>query len=286
MANTNDSAEIIVAYTGDGVNNSEIIAGASVAFGRLMTECDKALSKKIGTKSSIAVTADYNAEIIVMKFRRKPKAYMGTVLDGDIVPVDELVEHIFSLAHFLHWLRGRKIDKVKDNNNGTVGVNVGHDYIIINRTAMKLYSSASVRENLEKVLAPLECEGIDRFELRDDNEPDTAIDVIHKDELPYFYANASEAKSSATTNEDVLAKILEIDFVESKFTLQRGDEKIHAVVKDKDFAEKMQTGSVSFISGDSLDAMLETSEIVHNGETKKVYCIPQVYGIVRRPNNA
>lgn len=167
-----------------------------------------------------------------------------------------------SLLGLLKCLRGRPVKNATILDNGKVRIEVcgeesGYEYIEIDENVAKLYRDLPVRENLAKVLAPLEREGIDRFSVR---EGEVEIESVSKSEIPYYYI-PDVPQDEVTSTRRALVNLVEIAFEEGlKWRLSDGDSKFYATISDYDFISQMDAGK-AFVKGDVLEVELRTTQI-------------------------
>jgi len=192
-----------------------------------------------------------------------------------------------SLLNLLKHLRGRPIKKATILENGNVrleldGENGQFDYIEVDENVIRLYRDYSVRKNLQKVLSPLEREGIDGFSVRKNKE---VIEGISKDEYNYYIAPepVSEEKSITNTRK-TFVNIVEIAFEKGlKWRFSDGDNKFYAIMDDKEFLNRIEKGK-KFAKGDVLEVILETTQIATTSGIKNEHRVVKVINHITQYN--
>ena len=294
--------KIIVAYKGSLVDGGTMdvrdLGPALVAFGDLVSEANKVLNHD-DSKVVVRVDADFKAGSfgIAMEISRSIASQVQMLFSGNTVSIDEIAGYIGfassvvtvggfatgkqSLIEFVKWVRGRKIEKVSPAGGGNMVVTIGDGNVIVNHAVLNLYASVPVRENLGKTLAPLERDGVDAFEARETDG--RVVSSIGKDEAQYFNVGEEDAALTNTSRQDVLVKILSVSFEDLKWRLLFGNDKIHADIKDEEFAASVRDGRVSFTSGDVLSVNLEIHQVANKGMIKTSYSVLKVNRIIKRP---
>lgn len=191
-----------------------------------------------------------------------------------------------SLLKLLKYLKGRPINSATILENGKVrleitGENGKFDYIEVEEETVKLYRDRAVREDLSKVLSPLEKEGIDKFSVRNGEE---VVESIAKEERSYFEIKENTQDEQSTTSlRKAFVNLIEVAFEENlKWRLFDGDNKFYASIADESFLNEMETGK-SFRKGDTLEVELETTQIVTPKGIKNDHKVLKVLKHISRP---
>lgn len=191
-----------------------------------------------------------------------------------------------SLLKLIKHLRGRPIKKATILENGNVrleleGENGQFEYIEVDEKVIRLYRDISVRQNLQKVLSPLEKEGIDGFSVRKNKE---VIEKISKDEYDYYRApDASGGEETNTHTRRCFVNIIEVAFEKGlKWRFSDGESKFAAIVDDKEFLEQVERGK-KFAKGDVLEVELETTQVVTPFGIRNEHRVVKVFSHKSRP---
>jgi hypothetical protein len=155
------------------------------------------------------------------------------------------------LVGLLRWFKGRRPIRIEQTGNvATVWVSET-ETIDVERDVIRLYRNSVVRTSLEKVVSPLEREGITNFGVVVNDQ--VVLDV-HDDEIAWFSAAASNADAeivSDTTGRKLLL-IESLAFKDgNKWRVHDGTATFHASIEDKEFLANFDAG-VRFGKGDVL----------------------------------
>ncbi|MBB5337190.1 hypothetical protein [Pectinatus brassicae] len=85
---------------------------------------------------------------------------------------------------------------------------------------VKIFLSAKCRQNIEKIIPPLNTERIDSFELRNPNEPENKLPIeqINKDDIDNFILLPIETINEEEIEEsEMTVKIISINFEKGKW---------------------------------------------------------------------
>lgn len=191
-----------------------------------------------------------------------------------------------SLLKLIKHLRGRPIKKATILENGNVrleleGENGQFEYIEVDEKVIRLYRDISVRQNLQKVLSPLEKEGIDGFSVRKNKE---VIEKISKDEYDYYRApDASGGEETITYTRRAYVNIVEVAFEKGlKWRFSDGESKFAAIVDDKEFLDQVERGK-KFAKGDVLEVELKTTQVVTPYGIRNEHRVVKVFSHKSRP---
>lgn len=155
------------------------------------------------------------------------------------------------LIQLLRALNGRKPVKIEQQGEIARVWVTQTETLEVERDVIRIYRNSVVRTSLEKVVSPLEREGIDEFGIVMDGEK--VLD-IHAEELPSFSAAITDAEAEIVS--DITArKVLLIESLTfkdgNKWRVSDGNATYHAVIEDKEFLAKIDAGE-RFGKGDVL----------------------------------
>lgn len=161
------------------------------------------------------------------------------------------------LLAVLKWLRGRRLDKVETGET-TATLIVEQDRLEIDLAVLALLRDLAVREALDKLLAPLDRDGIDIFACGDDK---TIVETVTKAERAWFYAPAIEDELILDDVRKMAFSIVSLAFKEdNKWRLYDGAATIHATLADADFLARVDQNLESFTKGDLLICMVRVRQ--------------------------
>ena len=162
-----------------------------------------------------------------------------------------------SLIAVLKWLRGRKIEKVEIGDK-TARLIVENEALEIELAVLALLRDLAVREALDKLLAPLDREGIDTFASGTDAD---IVQIIGKAERSWFYTPAVEDDLVLDDVRKMAFSIVSLAFKEdNKWRLYDGAATIHATIADIDFLTRVDQNVETFAKGDLLICMVRVRQ--------------------------
>ncbi|WP_429349526.1 hypothetical protein [Paraburkholderia sp. Clong3] len=136
----------------------------------------------------------------------------------------------------------------------------------VERNVIRIYRNSVVRNSLEKVVSPLEREGIDDFGIVMGGEK--VLD-IHAEEVPSFSAAVTDNGAeiiSDTTSEKIMLQIESLTFKDgNKWRVHDGVAAFHASIEDSEFLAKIDAGE-RFGKGDVLLVDLRKVQSVDAGK--------------------
>jgi len=161
------------------------------------------------------------------------------------------------LLAVLKWLRGRRIEKVEVGDR-SARLFVERESIEIELTVLTLLRDLSAREALDKVLAPLDCEGIDTFAVGTD---EAFVDTVSAAERAWFFAPTVEDDLILDDVRKMAFSIVSLAFKEdNKWRLYDGAATIHATISDAGFMARVDQNIERFAKGDSLVCMVRVRQ--------------------------
>ncbi|MBB5530883.1 hypothetical protein GGD72_001661 [Stenotrophomonas maltophilia] len=154
------------------------------------------------------------------------------------------------VAQVLKWLRGRRVTNVQIKDDGHVTIFSGDDALEVEHHVLVLLRDLPVRQALDRVLAPLDREGIDTFASGD--ESSFAL-VVKEDERMFFSAPAGQDELILEDVRKMAFSIVSLAFKEeNKWRLSDGNSTINAKISDAEFLSGVNTNETSFSKGDVL----------------------------------
>jgi hypothetical protein len=166
------------------------------------------------------------------------------------------------LVGLLRLLKGRRPVKIEQKGDVATVWMTQTETIEVERDVIRLYRNSVVRTSLEKVVSPLEREGITDFGVVVNGQ--VVLDV-HDDEVASFSAAASDADaeivSDTTTRKMLLIESLAFKDG-NKWRVHDGTATFHASIEDKEFLAKIDAGE-RFGKGDVLVDLRQVQSIVN-----------------------
>ena len=185
-----------VAYDGPGLAEHGMdvyaLAPALLAFGDLVREANTQINGD-RAKVNVLVTEDFehicfniNFEVIQTVFEQ-----IKTLIEqDDVTTAKDILEWLgiiggptlIGLLAYLKVRRGRKIDSVTEiqakDEGGNISIKFEGDQnsVVVHQNVYQMGENPKIRSAAARVLDPLEQEGIDRMEIRQEGEPVREID--------------------------------------------------------------------------------------------------------------
>ena len=292
-----------IAYEGSAVDNGTMdvreLAPSLLALGDLVENANKVIGDsdaqvkvvvktgfKRGSFQIVLEMVHTLAEQIKLLIELPKSADPTAIVLASLGLISQSTKVGISLIKLLKHLRGRNIERATIIDNGNIrleilGENGKFEYIEVDENTLKLYRDQRVRDNLNKVIKPLEQKGINKFSVRED---DVTIESIEKNELPYFDTPDSSHEDHVTTSSrKAFVKLIEVAFEDNlKWRFSDGDNKFYASINDDHFLKEMEFGK-SFRKGDTLEIELETTQVVTSNGIKNEHKVLKVMKHLSKP---
>lgn len=267
-------AHFRITYDGTALSNNEMnvreLAPALLAAGDMLEAATRALNGD-RVKSQINVRASFKTGCFGIDFNLatdwvlKVRDIFATDTASAAANAIEILGALGlvvwkgkqSLIAVLKWLRGRKIEKV-DIGDKTARLIVENEALEIELAVLALLRDLAVREALDKLLAPLDREGIDTFASGTDAD---IVQIIGKAERSWFYTPAVEDDLVLDDVRKMAFSIVSLAFKEdNKWRLYDGAATIHATIADIDFLTRVDQNVETFAKGDLLICMVRVRQ--------------------------
>lgn len=161
------------------------------------------------------------------------------------------------LLAVLKWLRGRRIERLESIDHA-VRLTVEDETLEIELVVLTLLRELAVREAINKLLAPLDHDGIDTFASGTDNAID---ETISSSERAWYYPPTIEDELALDDVRKMVFSIVSLAFREdNKWRLYDGAATISAVITDQEFLACVEHNIARFAKGDSLTCMVRVRQ--------------------------
>jgi hypothetical protein len=169
------------------------------------------------------------------------------------------------LVGLLRLLKGRRPVKIEQKGDVATVWMTQTETIEVERDVIRLYRNSVVRTSLEKVISPLEREGITDFGVVVNDQ--IVLDV-HDDEVASFSAAAFDADAEIVSD-TTTRKMLQIEYLAfkdgNKWRVHDGTATYHASIEDKEFLANIDAGE-RFGKGDVLVVELRQVQSIVNAK--------------------
>lgn len=188
------------------------------------------------------------------------------------------------LIGLIRFLKGKKPTKIIDED--------GHLKVYLNETeyyetdgkVVKLYKNRTIVSDLNKMLEPLEKDGIDAFFVSRTGDKKDADLAIDESELTYFEYQEIENDLSENITETFVQIEAAVFKDNNKWKFDNGGSPINAAILDEEFLRKIDAGELRFGKGDLLKVKLKTIQTFAHGKLKTEFQVIEVleHKIVRQ----
>ena len=169
------------------------------------------------------------------------------------------------LVGLLRVLKGRRPVKIEQKGDVATVWMTQTETIEVERDVIRLYRNSVVRTSLEKVVSPLEREGITDFGVVVNGQ--VVLDV-HDDEVTSFSAAVSDVDAEVVSD-TITRKMLQIEYLAfkdgNKWRVHDGTATYHASIEDKEFLANIDAGE-RFRKGDVLVVELRQVQSIVNAK--------------------
>lgn len=178
------------------------------------------------------------------------------------------------VAQVLQWLRGRRITHVEMKEDGQVALHSGEEEVVVDHPVFVLLRDIPVRQAFDRVLAPLDREGIDTFAAGDDH----SFSLIVQDfERSYYAAPAGPDEPLLEDTRTIAFSIVSLAFKEdNKWRLSDGNHTISAKISDARFHSAVDSNEASFSKGDVLICEVKVTQWHTQNGAKTDYEVTRV----------
>lgn len=278
-----EQATICVAYTGEAVNDGTMdvseLAPALLALSNFIGEANRILNNDDST-IEVRVSAHFERGSFEMSLEfvrtlaQQLKLFFaeGNYSLTDILTALGLVATLSgcNFLEFYRWLKGKQPQKVESVDKDTVRVHFEEETREISIGVWKLFRSEKIKKHVAGVVHPLTKAGVDAVEFRD-AENKTVAEKIPSEEVEYFSATEqNENLQEFVSEQQLMLKIVNLSFERGlTWRFDDGDAKFYAKVTDEKFLDLIESGRITFGSGDVIVANVETKQQHVDGEIKK-----------------
>lgn len=180
------------------------------------------------------------------------------------------------LIGLIKFLRGKKPTKIIDED-GRLKVYINEtEYYETDGKVVKLYKNRTIIGDLNKMLEPLEKDGIDSFFVSRTGDKKDADLAIDESELAYFDYQEIENDLSENITETFIQIEAAVFKDNNKWKFDNGGSPINAAILDEEFLRKIDSGELRFGKGDLLKVKLKTIQTFAHGKLKTEFQVIEV----------
>lgn len=180
------------------------------------------------------------------------------------------------LIGLIRFLKGKKPTKIIDED-GRLKVYLNEtEYYETDGKVVKLYKNRTIVSDLNKMLEPLEKDGIDSFFVSRTGDKKDADLAIDESELTYFEYQEIENDLSENITETFVQIEAAVFKDNNKWKFDNGGSPINAAILDEEFLRKIDAGELRFGKGDLLKVRLKTIQTFAHGKLKTEFQVIEV----------
>ncbi|WP_083251307.1 hypothetical protein [Acidihalobacter yilgarnensis] len=156
------------------------------------------------------------------------------------------------LIFVLRWLKNRRIKRIETTPDGRRILTEDGDEITVEEAVILLLRSREIRSHLQRMIDPIERDGIDTVSFGTDDKIDV---VIERKEASYFHVPPPEDSLIGEENRVIPFSIISLSFKEeNKWRLYDGQSVVYVTIGDTDFLDRVNKNLERFAKGDILIA--------------------------------
>ena len=173
-------------------------------------------------------------------------------------------------------LKGKPPVKIEESLENAKVFYSETECIEVSKDVLRLYRNRTIAADINKMLEPLNKEGIDSFYVVRDSDKNNAELAITKDEIPYFEYHEIESDLSENTTETFVQIEAAVFKDNNKWKFDNGGSPINAAILDEEFLRKIDSGELRFGKGDLLKVKLKTIQTFAHGKLKTEFQVIEV----------
>jgi hypothetical protein len=280
--NTNFS----VIYDGEDIANGTIdvrdLAPSLIAFADLIDATTNTTFES-STRYSLRVKSDFKTGsfevglgIELAQIYKQLISLFGTPDAQAIASMMQIlgITGAFGLFQLIKKSKGKKPTKVSFERTERVTITFeGASPDTVDPWLYKLFQNFSVRKAVEKIVEPLNRDGIDVLKFRSESNQ---FEIV-KEEAQFFKAPADLEGQSASFTDTRLVIVSPSFIRQNKWKFFDGAKNFFATIQDEQFITAVQNGTEVFRKGDMLRVSLKTLQWMESGKLKIKYTVEEVF---------
>jgi len=285
-------ATIRIAYDGEALRSGAMdvrdLAPALIALSDLLDESSKLLNGK-DTAVQLRVRSDFKGgsfEIrleVVQTFAAKIiQLFNSSEVTGalNLAAALGLVGGATAgLVKLVKWLRGRPVKKIEIVDQAMVRIIIEGDSIIVESRVARLLNDVGIRRILFRILAPLERDGVDTFEVR--SEQGETIERITREDLPAYappQPAAEVVQEIVSNNYNQAFTLVNVAFRDgNKWRVSDGQNTLNVTIADEAFLARVNNHQVGFLKDDTILCEVSTKQTIGGSGLTTEHTIVKVH---------
>jgi hypothetical protein len=274
-----------VVFDGPGVDDGRRpvrdFAPALLALGDLFVEASAIVHPKV-PPAALKVKATERGSFAIDLILEAPKAWdeiVSLLNSGPANAVINFRELIVGSAG-LYWLIKKANEKRIKNREAPVDpamIRIAFEdgtVIEVPSDLLRLYDNLRIRQRVQETVEPIGREGVDNLKFRAGKQ---AAVEISRDDLPAYQAPEVEEKLLQHRDTEMILSIASVVFTEgNKWRFSDGQHTFAAAIEDRDFIERVNSGSESFRSGDMLRCKVLVDQTLRGDLLHTEYTVTEV----------